>query len=332
MRFHSVDYRKDRGESPRALVHRGFWWNDLPRLILGCRLLGHAPVVDGYDPPPSFTTGRPSRWVTCDRCGVRPEPQGSLDPERWSVGDTYDGPCRSNEHDRSLPGSWPAHPVGVLGGELVIGRSFGGVSVQAKVGNAGSDHTLAAHVRVGMLGALYLHTESFGTWLQRRLNPVGYHSRVIGMSVEDGRFRWELWAKRDESSSDDQGWMRGSVRVDPRDIVLGEARYSYTDVGDRVPAVVRMPHGDDHVVTLQLQRQTFGRARGPKRETWAVDWECKGGIPAKPGGRGRVSGSGVKVFDPGEADMWVEEATAAIAHALAGDRARYGHRPDHAAV
>ena len=54
--------------------------------------------------------------------------------------------------------------------------------------------------------------------------------------------------------------MRGSVRIDPRDVVLGERRYSYADVGDRVPAVVRMPHGDDHVVTLQLQRQTFGRA------------------------------------------------------------------------
>ena len=201
-----------------------------------------------------------------------------------------------------------------------------------KVGNAGSEHTLAAHARLGPLGALYLHTESFGTWLQRRLNPTGHHSRVVGLHVEDGRFRWELWAKRDVFLSAGPAWMQGSVRIDPRDIVLGERRYSYADVGDRVPAVVRMPHGDDHVVTLQLQRQTFGRARGPKRETWAVNWECKGGIPTKPGGRGRVSGSGVKVFDPAEADTWVGEAVAAVAHALAGDRARYGYRPDHAAV
>jgi len=91
----TVDYRKRDGERPGTLLNRGYFLTGLPRLILLCRLLGHRPVVDG-------TTGyrdRPGhRWVCCDRCGVRPDPQGQLDPDRWNIGDRYTGPF-----DRTRP-------------------------------------------------------------------------------------------------------------------------------------------------------------------------------------------------------------------------------------
>ena len=90
MRWHTVDYAKDHEGGPWTLLSRGFRLHDVPRLMLLCRLLGHRPVVDGYGP-----TGpglHAARWVVCDRCGVRPDPQGALDPEHWSVGQPYTAP------------------------------------------------------------------------------------------------------------------------------------------------------------------------------------------------------------------------------------------------
>lgn len=317
MRCHSTDYQAEHGDTPRALLNRGFWCYQIPQLMLLCRLLGHVPVVDGTD------TGRHERWVVCDRCGMRPQPQGSLNPSRWSLGDRHDG--SPSEDDRIAPGSWPACSVGEIGGQLIIGRSFSGLSIQAEVGCGGSEHTLAAHVQLHPLGALYLHTVGFGTWLQRRLNPTGYHSKVIGLSIGDGRLRWELWAKRNESSSTDPKWMRGSVRIDPRDIVLGERRYTYADVGQPVQAMIWMPHGDDHQITLQLQQQTFGRQRNKEQTAWTVRWHCKDGIPVKPSGR-YISRSGIKVSDASvESGSWSVEATAAIIHDLSIARSHYGY-------
>lgn len=190
MRFHSTDYRKDR-ERRGVLLNRGFWfW--LPRPLATCRILGHRPVVDGT----AGLGGRPgARWVCCDRCGVRPEPQGSLDPAAWSRGDAFDLRVPADGVVRAH-GAWPEHPEGVFGGQLILGRTSScGISV--KVGNAGSEHTLAGHISLPFPAALYLHTEQFGTWLQRRLVPDGYESRVIEAAVHDKRLWWRLWVLRD---------------------------------------------------------------------------------------------------------------------------------------
>ncbi|GAA3221887.1 hypothetical protein GCM10020216_033660 [Nonomuraea helvata] len=77
MRRHSIDYLKRGGRQRGMLVHRGFWGHKVPRLMLGCRLRGYRPMVDGYGP---HTPGLDAaRWVTCHCCGVCPDPQGSLD-------------------------------------------------------------------------------------------------------------------------------------------------------------------------------------------------------------------------------------------------------------
>lgn len=323
MRWYSIDNRKrDSSERRGTLINRSFWLHGVPRVMPLCRLVGHKPIVDG--------TSTPARWVCCDRCGVRRSPQGGLDPDRWNIGDRFVDQDEYGLRERA-PGPWPATPKGEIGGQLVVGKSYSGISAEVKIGNAGSEHTLAAHLKVSPFGALYLHTEGFGTWLQRRLNPVGYESRVIGISIHHGRAHWDLWAKRDSWSRTDPKWQQGSFRIDPRDILLGPARNSYEDIGEKVTTVVRMPHGDDHQVELQLQRCTHGRKHGHKQLSWSVDWTSRQGIPVRfdDGWKGgNIYGSGVKVSDAAvQAESWPYAAAAAIAEQMMRDRVRYGFRP-----
>jgi len=355
MRAHSINYLRRDGRPKGHLVSVGFWVFNAPRPLLLCRLLGHKAVIDGVGDPSveRRRRGLLSRWVCCDRCGERPEPQGYLNPfAPWHrIGLRYRGRFNGTLPDRdkttrahtelvaerqySPPGPWPRKLTGELGGQLVIGGAVPSVGFGVKVGHGGSEETLACHLHLGKLGALYLHTERFGTWWQRRLNPVGYHSRVIEVEVDTERLRWRLWVRRDESSASTPKWMDGSVRINPFDLTLGPKRYAYENVGDPVTATVRLPHGDDHQVTLQLQRVLFGRKRWRKRQSWAADWDARPGIDTKPHG-GAIWGSGVKITDssgrrdhadPYHEHQWVLEACAAIAVQITGMRTRSGYHP-----
>jgi hypothetical protein len=342
MRAHSLNYIERDGRRSGELVNRGFWLFSVPRPLILCRLFGHRPVVDGTT---GFRDNDPgSRWVVCDRCGVRPHPQGVLEPTVWNIGDRYTGAwVDPPPADRDvafavlkrsgyqLPGPWAdSETTGQLGGQIVLGvRHDPKIGFTFKVGNKGSEHTLAADFHLPWIGSLYLHTERFGAWLVRCLNPTGYHSRVVSVEAHNGHLYWRLWAKRDEQSRDDPWWMSGDVQIDPRTILLGAKRYAYEDCGAKVSATVRMPHGDDHPVVLQLQRQTFGRMRGRKRLSWAVDWDAPKGISTEPGGRGRIYGSGVKVSDASvKAGGWPTEAASLIAVRLTEDRRRYDWTPE----
>jgi hypothetical protein len=328
MRFHSVDYReRESRKGRRLLLDRGFWfW--LPRPLLTCRLRGHKPVVDGTA---GFRDQPGARWVCCDRCGVRPEPQGTLNPARFSIGDRWTGshlgtaPAageRRLQEAGGAPGPWPRRNEGVFGGQLVIGRNHL-CGFQVKVGNAGSEHTLAAHAGLPFLGALYLHTEQFGTWLQRRLVPDGYESRVIEAGIGPGqRLCWGLWTLRDSGSR--QGWRAGSVKIDPRDILRGEKRYSYADEGEPVTMTVMLPEGDSYPVAMQLQRQSFGRAKGRRRLSWMVDCDTVPGVPCRTDGHDRMTGWGIPVSgDAVEAGRWPQEAAAACVVKVTALRTRH---------
>jgi hypothetical protein len=326
MRFHSADYRKDRDLGRGNLLNRGFWfW--LPRPLVTCGLLGHKPVVDGTE---GFR-GRPGhRWVCCDRCGIRPAPQGDLDPAVWNVGDSIDLAVHSGVGSgvRRRPGPWPARPEGTIGGQLIIGgRTTLGAAV--KVGNAGSEHALAAHACVPWLGALYLHSEGFGQWVQRRLNPVGYESKVVSFDVHSGRAYWKLWASRYEHRRDTPRWRDGSSRLDPRDIAWGEKRYSYEAVGDPVTVAVTMPDGDTYDVTMTLQRKSFGRPEGRKRLSWTVKCTHRDGIPHRNHDwKDGLCGWSVPVSDEAaQRGTWSREAAAASAAKVASLRIRYGWKP-----
>jgi hypothetical protein len=320
MHWHSVDYKARGGDVKSALVNRGFWAH-LPRLMIVCRLLGHDPAVDGT----AGFNGRPGhRWACCDRCGIRPEPQGSLDPSVWAAGDRIelDAPIVGATMQ---PGSWPSSPEGVIGGQLIVGgRVTAGASV--KVGNAGSEHVLAASARIPFIGGLYLHTEGFGTWIQRRLNPAGYESRVISFDVHGGRAYWKAWAPRDEHLKGPR-WRDGSVRIDPRDIFLGERRYSYTDASGDEAAVLLMPNRAEYEITMKLQRQTLGRTRGRKRESWTADCDSESEIPYRQSWKGGLCGWSVPVSSRAvEAGEWQQEAIAATISKITEMRIRYGYK------
>lgn len=320
MPWHTVDHKAR--DDHDALVSRSFWLHDLPRPLLICRWRGHRPVIDGVGTPSQ--RGHVARWVVCDRCGTRPEPQGSLDRD-LVIGQPY---VAEEPHAPALqePGPWPANPTGTLGGQLVIGGRHS-VGAEIKIGNNGSEQPIAASLSLGPLGALYLHGERFGRGLQRRVNPTGWHSRVTGLSIHDGRAHWQIWAKRGEWSSTDPRWQQGSIPVDLRDILLGPARYTYNNHGDPIPATLRMPHGDDHPVTLQLQQQTLARRRGWRRSiTWTVDCDIPGGVPTRPGDGGRITGLSVHVTAT-KADAWPAEALAGLALRLTQYRTRSGWQP-----
>lgn len=346
MHWHTVNYLAQR-ETPQrgTLMDRGFWLSGIRRPLLTCRTFGHKPVVDGTGPYKGDGRLSASRWVCCDRCGVRPQPQGGLDPTEWNVGDRYTGAFDgvSPDWDEMLrekmaggqvrptltaPGPWPDKPTWKFGGQAIVGKTLSGFSAEVKVGNCGSEQDLAAHVSISPLGALYVHTEDLGKWLQRRLNPTGYESRVIGFSAHDGTLYWKLWAPRDSHSVKDPRWQQGSIGYDLRDRLLGRKRYWHTNEGDPVTTTVRLPHGDDHQVTLQLQRREHGREKLTRRElAWSVDWDTqdRGGIPTKPNGRGRVSGAGIEVSDASvRKGTWPLEAAAAIARSVTAWRTREG--------
>jgi hypothetical protein len=316
--WHTTDYKERGGDVRGALVNRGFWLT-LPRLVVLCRLRGHKPVVDGTE---GFN-GRPgARWVCCDRCGIRPQPQGTLEAGAWGIGNRVElGGALAGAAGQ--PGDWPASPEGTLGGQLVIGGHVtAGLSV--KVGNKGSEHVLAANACIPYLGGLYLHTEGFGTWVQRRLNPVGYESKVISLHAHDGRAYWKPWADRDGGG---RGWRDRSARVDPRDILLGERRYSYEDVTAAEPVTLLLPDGTGHQVTMRLQRQSLGRAKGRRRQSWVVDCECRDGIPDRHPGKGGLCGWAVPVSNAAvEAGMWQQEAAAASIVKVTEIRVRYGYK------
>lgn len=348
MRWHTVNYKEQEVSSSRMLVHRGWWLSDLPRLMLICRLRGHRPVVDGYGPYGARLHA--ARWVACDRCGVRPSPQGSLDPEKHQVGDPYTGPwvpltrvlagnaimgllglrtAPVHEDDQGKPGPWPDSPRGGIGGEVVVGsRALSGFSIGFEVGNSGSDHMLDAHLRLGRLLAIYVHTEGFGTWVQRRLNPSGYDSREVHLSILDWQIRWSLWGRTNSWLSTDPRWRQGYVSFDLVEKLFGPRRFSYELVGDEEMGLVRLREGDQHEVRLQLKRERLGRPRLRWRDrlAWSVQWTAAPGIPYKEGRA--IDSWSVRVDDEVVRDgTWQVAALTEIGKVLSKMRARRGYRP-----
>lgn len=362
MRFHALDYHKRRtrewnggpGRSWRQPLHIGFWWHGVPRPTVRCWLFGHRPVVDGTTPS-KYSTGEwdvPHLWVCCNRCGLRGHLQGRLDPGVYAVGDRYLGPWSdpfppedsvkyhkafmAMKTDRARgyepPGPIPRTDRGTLGGELVVGRNWSGLGFELKVGNAGSEHILAARLGFGVLGVLYLHTsDGWGQWVQRRLNPVGYDSRVISVDIGLDEARWSWWARRDNHDQVRESWWRnGGFHLRPLDRVFGRRRYEYEEVPGcvKVGRFVDLPEGR-YMVALTLQRCTLGRRRGPKKRSWSVDWSALGkGLPTKGPESGRIFGSGVTVSGRSVgAGTWPAEAAARIALQITEDRTGRGWDP-----
>jgi len=337
---HTVDYNKDE-TNPRSWLNRGYFIHGTPRLTPVCRLRGHKPVVDGYDS--QYGDRDRARWIACGRCGVRPEPQGTLNPDEWQVGQRYTGPFNPRQpmspvarkklvelgHTEAIsqPGAWPTKPEGGLGAQVVIGSSRS-IGIEFKVGNPGSEHTLAGYIGLGPLGCLYWHTERHGTFLQRRLNPTGYDSRVTGIDIHNGRIWWTMWARRDEHRASDPTWMRGSAHINPAHYLLGPRKGEVVDRTDKVDTTVHMPDGTSYPVTVQLEKWQRGRRHGRKTSSWSLVWDCKPGIPVRNHdwkGDEYFGGSMPFPVSTAGTGQWVQAAAAIIANSCAEDRARYNY-------
>lgn len=339
----TVDYSKDRPD-PHVLMNRGFFLHGLPRLILLCRLFGHRSVVDGYDSQYGRDEERRARWVNCGRCGIRPEPQGVLDPDEWQLGQRYTGPFnpgqpmsptvrkqlirRGLDAGIRLPGAWPENPTSAVGAQVIIGRSDF-VSAKVKVGSSSSEQCLAANLSLGPIGAIYVHTEDHGRFIQRRLNGgqrLDTQSRVTGIDFHRGRLTWKLWAPRDTYFNDTPWWMGRSIPVDPRHYLFGKVTNRKVATTDKTAATLTMLEGDTYDIVVRLEQWSVGRQRGRRREHWTADWECKQSIHV---GAGREYSGGslpVQHVTTNTPD-WPGHVAAAVAGELARDRARYNYRP-----
>ncbi|MGW3403421.1 hypothetical protein [Streptomyces zhihengii] len=345
----TVDYNKDE-TNPRSRLHRGYFIHQAPRIMPLCRLLGHKAMVDGYDR--QYGDRERVRWVVCDRCGVRPEPQGFLDADEWNLGQQYTGPMTDTTPPPpsttlikqlarkqlpmprpKTPGPWPARPTGAFGAELVIGKSST-IGFGLKVGNAGSEHVLAAHIGLGPLGALFIHTERFGQGIQRRLNPTGYDSREVDLAFHHGKAWWTIWGRRDEHSTSDPKWMRGNININPAHYLLGPSSGETIQETETAPTTVRMPDGATYDVTVKLEKWQHGRPRGRKTTHWALNWSSTSGIPTRNHswkGDNTLGGYGPFPDAYAGSPHWVELASAQIAADCMKDRARYGYRAPEAA-
>ncbi|MEU8195256.1 hypothetical protein AB0C10_15895 [Microbispora amethystogenes] len=345
---HTLDYQARDGQERGVLMNRGWWLHNTPRLIPLCRLLGHRPVVDGYGPHERGLD--PRRWVACDRCGLRPDPKGVLDPEQWAIGQRYTGPFVAEKEpyvlttelvrrsmDRMLtghfpPGPWPRRPTGTVGGQVLLGRTWGVFSIGLDLCPEGHDHTLRLHAQINPLFFISIHLDYHGRWLTRRLLPRGaFDGREIGLSLSEWSLRWSLWRREGHWSRDQPKWWGGSINLDLVERLLGPKRYSYTDEAGPEFGWVALPEGDSYQVKLTLQRRRLGRPRSRRvQEAWSVSWESDRGIPTRSDGkRNGVWGSSVTVSDAAvRRGLWVTDALALIGKDLSGLRERYGYRPE----
>ncbi|MFF1444077.1 hypothetical protein [Streptomyces sp. NPDC058295] len=343
MHFFTIDRAKDRPD-PRVLMHRSFYASSLPRVMAVCRLFGHKPVVDGYDSQYGPENRRHARWVACERCGVRPDPQGNLNADRWQLGQPYPGPFNGRHFPKEAahqlakrgipyqtptqPGPWPAQPTGTLAAEVVVGRAHS-TGIGVKVGNPGDEHTLQAHLGLGPLGACYLTSERFGTWVQRRLNNEGFQTREIDLSIHSGRLWWKVWARENEHHASDPKWMDGNVHIDPRHHLLGPRRNRKISETDRMPVTVYMPEGDTHQATVHLEQWQSRRTRGRATTYWMAQWDCEAGIPVRnhewKGDHTYSCAWQIEHVTP-DTERWPYILAAKAAEQCTRDRAHYGYR------
>jgi hypothetical protein len=199
--------------------------------------------------------------------------------------------------------------------------------VSVKVGNKGSEHTLAGHVTMGRLGALYLHTERFGTWLQRRLVPRGYESMVTELRVHDSRLWWQVWHPRDSWTRGTPWWRHGSARLDPWDLVLGAKRYTYEPAAGPAMVEVHAGPGESYAVEVKLRRCSLGRPGRRQQLSWSVECTSAEPVVTRPGKGGMVGWSVELGAGQAESPHWAEYAAMACCARIAEARLSSGYIP-----
>lgn len=317
------EHRFDRGYFIRSTMPTNPW----------CTTAGHTPRLVEYRNSGTF-------WIECRICGRRvnahvPDPPHNLDPSQGPVVPYRERPRAARIEWEALLATipttgpvWSAHEVGAQAQVIAGGRCGWGFRVH--VGSRGSETPYDLSVQAGV-AAVYAGVGAFhraAHWIS------GGRGRDLEVSAYSGSLWWKLWVQgedynaRGRQTRRRQTWARrdGHVAVNPVDLLLGRRLYVYDDVAivGQVPLVTT--EGTTHLVDLTLRKGTRRRARQWwQADEWlTVDWNSPGGgIDTKPGGRGLVSGSGVRL-DARLADRWVEGALAELRRWVTGERLRYG--------
>lgn len=172
----------------------------------------------------------------------------------------------------------------LLGLEYYFRKWRNEFSLQFSIGNAGSETPFDWHISIGGQ-ALYFQTavgRRLAHWLTSRKG--GYYTRVfhLGKFGESTDLRWEIWAEKNEWSSEDPWWMHGSINLSIKDRLWGKLYYSYEVVKPAVEMVLDFPKEDGHYpVILELQRSILKRKKRDKiyDEKLLVEVEAPKGVP-----------------------------------------------------
>lgn len=349
MTRHSVDYlKRDDGDSHKRF-HRGYFvWFDVPDNP-ACWLLGHFPRVRVIETKYSD----PYRVVDCRICGRRPA-VSEAEIARLSKGiNPRQLAAQQLEAARRDPkgvvkgierrSAWrPARVEAHI--EVVIPRKVKPeFLVRFHLGTKGSETPVDAHAGIGG-AAVFVGTSAFARAAHALTRGQG---RDLSLRLHSGALWWEAWISEDRRSRGGRWrsapWSNavkhrpylsrsGNVSVNPLDYLFGgPARYSYESAGEPVEARMTPREGYDgdgpYVVRWQLERQTLGRKRGPKKLSWTAAWECDQGIPVRNHDwKGdTITASSVSLTDEQANGDWLTAATEALTADISSDREHYDY-------
>lgn len=206
--------------------------------------------------------------------------------------------------------------------QVVLSKPRPEFGASFSVGGRWSETPFDGHLTV--LGTGIYWGLSTGGKLAERISKGA--SRELSAAIHHGHLWLKLWSRANGSwtRGDPENWREKSFRVNPLDIFLGPLRYAYEDI-DTVTRMLTVP-GGQHTVKLKLQHVSYGRAKGRKTLSWAVDWDARPGIATEPdrGGwkDGLTYGSGFTISR--NHGHWAEEALARLASWVYAERAKSG--------
>ncbi|WP_064257141.1 hypothetical protein [Rhodococcus sp. HS-D2] len=214
--------------------------------------------------------------------------------------------------------------------ETIVKKPEPEFSARLHVGTKASETPFDGHLTI--LGSgLYWGLEH-GHALADRLTREERHKwegRDLELAIHHGKLWLSAWVHPDSwVKGEFAKWRSHSWPINLLDALYGQPRY-WHDAADVAELEIELPEAT-YPVTATLQRQTYGRPKGRRRESkWVVDVEAPKGIPNRYDPSGGWKGDRVYGFGVGlrtRRDDWHIDAEAAITARILRDRAESGFR------
>lgn len=194
--------------SHRDDARRYFALHDMP-YPLDCALLGHRPIWV----PLRFSNGEDAGFMECARCTLRPHVTDIAKSWTGVGGDTNATPRQFLERAIS-EGEVYWRPRRAETSFETSKRYVDHFSISLKIGNAGSETPLDAHLIIPGWRGFYFGTSVIGKrvahWRTRRPNLYPYKSSVWSLHVDKHHVRWSL--AEDQGGGSEKGGRHGSWR------------------------------------------------------------------------------------------------------------------------